>query len=100
MTKKPKTENDSAALVTMRPISISLAEAARAVDLSESQIQKLVQSGDFPQPRQLSARRVAFIVTEVEAWVLSRPASTCLPPPDSGYGRAGKPGNASAQATA
>ena len=92
MSKKLKTESDSAALVTMRPISISLEETARAVDLSESQIQKLVQSGDFPRPRQLSPRRVGFIVAEVEAWVLSRPTSTCLPPPDSGYGRAGKPG--------
>ncbi|WP_180319345.1 helix-turn-helix transcriptional regulator [Delftia acidovorans] len=96
MTKKEKIEaaggGDALAIVTMRPISISLQEAARAVDLSESQIQKLVQTGDFPRPRQLSARRVGFIVAEVEAWVMSRPPSECLPAPDSGYGRAGKPG--------
>ncbi|PJO37608.1 AlpA family phage regulatory protein [Delftia acidovorans] len=94
MTKKEKIEaarsGDALAIVTMRPISISLQEAARAVDLSESQIQKLVQTGDFPRPRQLSPRRVVFIVAEVEAWVMSRPTSTCLPPPDTGYGRAGK----------
>ena len=76
MTKKEKIEaasvGDALAIVTMRPISISLQEAARAVDLSESQIQKLVQTGEFPRPRQLSARRVGFIVAEVEAWALPR----------------------------
>jgi len=77
-------------IVNMRPLSMGLSETAQAVGLSTSQVQKMVQIGEFPKPRQLSARRVAWVVTEVEAWLLSRPASTCLPPEGCGYGRAGK----------
>lgn len=66
-------------------------QAAQAVGLSVSQVDKLTRQKLFPQLRQLSARRVAYVAREVEDWLLSRPASSCLPPKNSGYGRAGKP---------
>jgi prophage regulatory protein len=50
-----------------------------------------VRKGEFPKPRQLSARRVAYLVREVDEWLESRPVSDQPPPPNSQYGRAGKP---------
>lgn len=78
-------------IVTMRPLVLSPDETAQALGLSLPVVQKMVNQGEFPPPRQLSARRVGFVLTEVEAWLESRPVSNCLPPVNSGYGRAGKP---------
>ncbi|MFJ1471567.1 helix-turn-helix transcriptional regulator [Massilia orientalis] len=43
-------------------------------------IQRLVRTGSFPRPRQLSDRRVAWLVREIEEWAEGRPTSD-LPPP-------------------
>jgi prophage regulatory protein len=59
---------------------LDLPSVATAVALSESVVKKLVREGKFPQPRQLSGRRVAWLVREVEAWVESCPVSALLPP--------------------
>ncbi|MDP2369142.1 helix-turn-helix transcriptional regulator [Rhodoferax sp.] len=61
--------------MTIKPAYLDLASTAEYVSLSESTIQKLVRLGQFPKPRLLSGRRVAWLV----------------PPENSGYGRAGKP---------
>lgn len=84
--------------ITMRPLALSPEETAQVVGLSLSLVQQLTQAGEFPKPRQLSARRVGYLLAEVEEWLASRPVSSCLPPPNSGYGRAGKPGKASSAA--
>lgn len=59
---------------------LDLPSVAEAVSLSESVVKKLVREKKFPQPRQLSGRRVAWLVREVEAWVEARPVSELLPP--------------------
>ena len=65
----------------MKPVFyLDLPSVAEAVALSESVVKKLVREGKFPQPRQLSGRRVAWLVREVEAWVESCPVSALLPP--------------------
>lgn len=84
--------------ITMRPLALSPEETAQAVGLSLSLVQQLTQTGEFPKPRQLSARRVGYLVAEVEAWLIARPVSACLPPEGSGYGRAGRPGKSAAAA--
>jgi prophage regulatory protein len=45
----------------------------RGVPFSRVHIRRLAARGQFPQPRQLSARRVAWIASEVAAWIASRP---------------------------
>lgn len=64
----------------MNPIFLDLPALAVAISLSETTVQRLVREGAFPKPRQLSGRRVAWLVREVEAWAESRPVSELLPP--------------------
>jgi prophage regulatory protein len=71
----------------MRPFFLDLHDAAKAVSLSTGSIQALVRKGDFPKPRLLSARRVAWLTREVEEWAEARPISNCLPPVNAGKRR-------------
>lgn len=64
----------------MKPIYLDLQGVAEAVSLSESSVKKLVRQNQFPQPRLLSGRRVAWLVREVESWAEARPVSDLLPP--------------------
>jgi prophage regulatory protein len=64
----------------MKPIYLDLQAVAKAVSLSESNVKKLVREKQFPEPRMLSGRRVAWLVREVEAWAEERPKSKLLPP--------------------
>ncbi|CAM5502480.1 helix-turn-helix transcriptional regulator [Thauera mechernichensis] len=66
------------------PIFLDLPAVVQAVALSESTVQELVRQGQFPAPRQLSGRRVGWLVRELEAWAESRPVSQLLPPPNTG----------------
>jgi hypothetical protein len=43
-------------------------------------VQRLVREGEFPRPRQLSERRVGWLVREIEEWAETRPLSDQLPP--------------------
>ncbi len=36
-------------------------------------LQRMVRSGDFPKPRQVSKQRIGFIEAEVSNWIASRP---------------------------
>jgi prophage regulatory protein len=51
---------------------ISFEEAGRMVDLSRSQVERLVKAGAFPRPVQVTLRRFAFVRSEVEAWAAER----------------------------
>jgi prophage regulatory protein len=64
----------------MKPLYIDLTQVAETVCLSESVVKQLVREKKFPQPRELSRRRVAWLVREVEEWAEKRPVSTMLPP--------------------
>jgi prophage regulatory protein len=68
----------------VKPIYLELPAVAQAVALAESTIQREVREGRFPAPRQLSGRRVAWLVREVEEWAESRPVSDLLPPKNTG----------------
>lgn len=73
----------SAELASPRFI-LTRAEAALAVGISISTLERLVRLGQFPQPRLLSAGRVGWLTREIEAWAESRPCSYLLPPPNTG----------------
>lgn len=68
----------------MKPIYLELEAVAGAVALAASTVQRLVRENAFPKPRQLSGRRVAWLVREIEEWAESRPISDLPPPPNSG----------------
>jgi prophage regulatory protein len=63
---------------------LPLVEAALAVGISTSTLERLVRLGQFPKPRLLSDRRVGWLTREIEAWAECRPYSCLLPPPNTG----------------
>lgn len=69
----------------MKPIYLDLPEVSAVTTLATATIQKLVREEAFPKPRQLSGRRVAWLVREVEEWAEQRPISD-LPPPKNTAG--------------
>lgn len=69
----------------MKPIYLELEAVASAVALAATTVQRLVRDGEFPRPRQLSGRRVAWLVREVEEWAEQRPVSNLAPPANTGH---------------
>lgn len=69
----------------MKPLYLELEAVAGVVALAATTIQRLVREGDFPRPRQLSGRRVAWLVREVEEWAERRPVSDLAPPANTGH---------------
>ena len=74
----------------LRPAAIDVDQVAAYLSLSTSSIERMVRKGEFPAPRQLSGRRVAFLVKEVDEWLNTRPVSDQPPPINCELGRAGK----------
>lgn len=66
--------------MTMKRIYVDLPEVAGLLTLATATIQKMVREDAFPKPRQLSGRRVGWLLREVEEWAEQRPVSD-LPPP-------------------
>lgn len=77
--------------MTARPIYLDKPAVADFVALSVATIERLVRENEFPKPRVLSGRRVAWLVREVEEWAESRPASELPPPPNTGAKRRTSP---------
>ena len=76
----------------IRPAALEQNDAATFLALSVSTLERLVRQGEFPKPRQLSGRRVGYLVRELEAWLEARPVSELLPPPNtSRRGKAATP---------
>jgi prophage regulatory protein len=67
----------------LKPIYLELEAVAGVVALAASTVQRLVRENSFPRPRQLSGRRVAWLVREVEEWAEGRPVSELAPPPNT-----------------
>ncbi len=80
----------------VKQIFVELSTVAEILTLSESTIQAMARLGSdhFPQSRQISGRRVGWLLREIEEWAESRPASQLPPPPNTG---ASKPRSTSQQ---
>ncbi len=63
----------------MRPMYFDRDTVAAAISVSVDTIERLVQKGAFPKPRQITEKRVGWLVREVEEWAESRPVSSNLP---------------------
>lgn len=64
---------------------LDLTAVANSVALGEATVQMMVREGKFPQPRELSPRRVGWLVSEVEDWARRRPVANMLPPSNTGH---------------
>ena len=51
---------------------LRLADVRSRVGLSRSQIYRLVSTGDFPKAFSLGARAVAWLESDINAWIESR----------------------------
>lgn len=78
----------SKAEVQIPAIYADLPTVSALVTLSEASIQKMVARNEFPRPRQLSGRRVAWLLREVQEWAEARPHSDLPPPPNTGARKA------------
>lgn len=67
-----------------RPLYLDKPAVAQFVALSESTIEKLVRENEFPKPRLVSGKRVAWLVRELEEWAEARPVSELPPPKNTG----------------
>lgn len=67
-----------------KKLYVDLPELAILVTLGETTIQRMVREDDFPKPRQLSGRRVGWLLREVEDWAENRPVSDLPPPANTG----------------
>lgn len=76
---------------TLRPAVLDIDQVAAYLSLSARTVNSMVQKNDFPKPRQLSGRRVAYLVRELDEWLESRPMSDLPPPVNCEFGRAGNP---------
>lgn len=53
-------------------IYLPLQAVSQIVNLSPSSIRRLETAGDFPKKRKLSARRVGYVLSEVQIWAENR----------------------------
>lgn len=63
----------------LKPAFLDRTAAAEYVSLGLATMEKLVQKGAFPEPRQLAENRVGWLVSEIDEWAASRPRSSILP---------------------
>lgn len=84
MENHKKKEQVCSTSTQIKRLYIALPEVAIMVTLATATIQRLVREGQFPNPRKISANRVAWLLREVEAWAEERPLSDLPPPPNTG----------------
>lgn len=70
--------------VSTPPIYVDLQTTAALTTLATSSIQAMAARGEFPRPRMLSGRRVAWLYREVMDWAEQCPPSDLPPPPNTG----------------
>lgn len=57
---------------TENPVLISLNEVSRVTSLSRTAINRYRAEGRFPQPVPVGFKRIAFVRSEVVAWIEAR----------------------------
>jgi len=70
--------------MSIKPLYLDRESVADFVSLSVPTMERMVAAGNFPAPRQLTGKRVGWLVREVEDWAESRPVSSNLPVPNCG----------------
>lgn len=71
---QPRSETDDRAIGLQPSRLITKAELRRIVPYTPQHILRLEKRGMFPRRIQVGANRVAWLLTEIEAWVAARAA--------------------------
>ena len=79
------------AKIQVKPAYLDKQSVCDFVAVRETTLDDLVRKGDFPKPRILSARRVGWLVRELEEWAEARPVSDLLPPANTGASKPRRP---------
>jgi len=58
------------------PLVYSMASLTQLLDLSRATLYAMIARGQFPAPRQMTARRACWDAKEVHAWLKARPHRT------------------------
>lgn len=61
------------------PVLITIKDACRTTSLSRTMVNRLRAEDQFPRAVDLGERRIAFVRTEVEAWVAAKIANRSGP---------------------
>lgn len=77
--------------IAIQPRFVAKDAAAQLLAMSIKTFERGVQKGEIPKPRQLSAGRVGWLVSELDEWAQSRPISEILPPANTGAKKPRKP---------
>lgn len=78
-------------ILQFAPGALDRDQAAAYVSLGISTFERLVQSRQAPQPRMFpAARRVAWLRSELDAWLQGLPPSNLLPPENTGAPKRGR----------
>lgn len=75
------------------PLMLARDQAAAALGISDSLLEKLVRTGELPPPRKISEGRVGWLWRDLSAFAESRPVSD-LPPGPAGRSARGAPPSA------
>jgi len=70
--------------IALKPAYLDREGAAQFVSLSVITMERMVAKGEFPSPRQLTGKRVGWLVRELDEWSEARPVSSNLPPANCG----------------
>lgn len=65
--------------MSIKPVYLDRDSVAAFVSLSVPTMERMAARGEFPAPRQLTGKRVGWLVREVEEWAETRPVSSNLP---------------------
>ena len=71
-------------MISIKPAYLDRENAAAYVSLSVPTMERMIARGEFPAPRQLTNKRVGWLVRELDVWCEERPMSTNLPVPNCG----------------
>lgn len=61
------------------------------VDMGDTELWRALERGDFPQPRLRSPGRLAWLESEVTAWIRARPLAPKMASPNKAAARATNP---------
>ena len=61
--------------ITPAPTLLSMKQASAMTTLSVSSIKRMMAAGTFPQPVRLGESRIAFVDSEIHAWIRQRIAA-------------------------
>ena len=67
----------------IKPLYVDRTDAAAMFAISEATLESQVRQKEFPPPRQVSPRRVAWLLRELEEHAEQLPVSDIPPPPNT-----------------